>query len=38
LAPVARDYMTAVMALPAFEEWRAAAAAEPWVRPNSEVD
>jgi glutathione S-transferase len=38
LAPVARDYMTAVMALPAFEEWRAAAAAEPWVRPKSELD
>lgn len=34
----ARDYMEAVMALPAWEEWSAAAAREPWVLPQDEVD
>ncbi len=38
VAPAARAYMAAVMALPAWQEWRQAALAEPWVRPNSEVD
>ena len=31
-------YMAAMMALPAWEEWRSAAAAEPWVMPHNEVD
>jgi glutathione S-transferase len=34
----ARAYMAAVMALPAWGEWRAAALAEPWVLPEDEVD
>jgi glutathione S-transferase len=33
-----RTYMAAVMALPAWEEWRAAGAQEPWVLPHDEVD
>ncbi len=33
-----RAYMAAVMALPAWEEWRSAGAREPWVRPHNEVD
>jgi glutathione S-transferase len=36
--PVAGDYMKAVMALPAWTEWRAAAIEEPWVLPEDEVD
>ena len=35
---MARGYMDAVMALPAWGEWRAAALAEPWVLPEDEVD
>jgi glutathione S-transferase len=35
---VARTYMAAVQALPAFVEWKAAGAAEPWVLPEDEVD
>ncbi len=35
---VARDYMTAVMALPAWAEWRSAALQEPWVLPHDEID
>ena len=35
---VGRAYMTAVMALPAWEEWRAAGALEPWVLSHDEVD
>ena len=35
---VARAYVDAVMALPAWGEWRAAALAEPWVLPEDEVD
>jgi glutathione S-transferase len=35
---VARAYMDAVMALPAWREWRAAALAESWVLPEDEVD
>ena len=38
VGPVARGYMDAVMALPAWHEWRAAAVAEPWVLPEDEVD
>lgn len=38
IGPVAQAYMRAVMALPAWEEWRAAALAEPWVLPQDEVD
>ena len=38
VAPPARAYMAAVMALPAWREWRAAALAEPWVLPNNEID
>jgi glutathione S-transferase len=34
----ARAYMAAVMALPAWTEWRTAALAEPWVLPQDEVD
>jgi glutathione S-transferase len=35
---VARAYMDAVMALPAWGEWQAAALQEPWVLPEDEVD
>jgi glutathione S-transferase len=34
----ARAYVEAVMALPAWQEWRAAALKEPWVLPEDEVD
>ena len=33
---VARDYMAAVMALPAWSEWRTAGVKEPWVLPEDE--
>lgn len=33
-----RAYMNAVMALPAWAEWKAAALKEPWVLPEDEVD
>jgi glutathione S-transferase len=36
--PAARAYMEAILALPAFAEWRAGALAERWVLPQSEVD
>jgi glutathione S-transferase len=36
--PAARAYMDAVMALPAWAEWKAAALKEPWVLPEDEVD
>ncbi len=35
---VSRAYMAAVMRLPAWAEWCAAARAEPWVLPHDEVD
>ena len=35
---VARQYMGAVMVLPAWAEWKAAALAEPWVLAEDEVD
>jgi glutathione S-transferase len=38
VAEAARAYMDAVIALPAWGEWRAAALAEPWVLPEDEVD
>jgi glutathione S-transferase len=38
LGAVARAYMEAVMGLPAWGEWRAAALAEPWVLAEDEVD
>jgi len=38
VGPVARDYMKAIMALPAWAEWRSAALQEPWVLPHDEVD
>jgi glutathione S-transferase len=38
LGAVARAYADAVMALPAWNEWRAAALKEPWVLPEDEVD
>ena len=38
VGPVARAYMEAVMALPAWREWHTAALAEPWVLPEDEVD
>lgn len=34
----AREYMAAVMALPAWHEWRDAGLKEPWVLPEDEVD
>jgi glutathione S-transferase len=37
-SPAAQAYMRAVMALPAWAEWEAAARREPWVLPNDEVD
>jgi glutathione S-transferase len=38
VGPAARDYVEAVMALPAWAEWRAAAIKEPWLLPVNEVD
>jgi glutathione S-transferase len=38
VGPAARAYMEAVMTLPAWSEWRAAALKEPWVLPEVEVD
>jgi glutathione S-transferase len=35
---VARDYMDAVMALPAWREWQAAAVREPWVLAEDEIE
>jgi glutathione S-transferase len=35
---IARAYMQAVMALPAWVEWRAAALIEPWVMRQNEPD
>ena len=36
--PVSRDYMDAVLALPAYQAWLEAALKEPWVLPHDEVD
>jgi len=38
VSDTARAYMRAMMALPAWSEWRAAARREPWVLPHDEVD
>jgi glutathione S-transferase len=38
VSPLARGYMDAVMALPAWGEWRTAALQEPWVLAEDEVD
>jgi glutathione S-transferase len=38
VGPAARDYMAAVMALPAWAEWKAVALKEPWVLPHVELD
>jgi glutathione S-transferase len=38
VGPVAQRYMQAVMALPAWAEWRAAALVEPWIMPGNELD
>ena len=38
VSDAARAYMRAVMALPAWSEWRDAARREPWVLPHDEVD
>jgi glutathione S-transferase len=38
VSAVARAYMRAMMALPAWNEWREAARREPWVLPHDEVD
>ena len=38
IGPVALAYVAAVMALPAWAEWRASALQEPWVLPSDEVD
>ena len=35
---VTESYKTAMLALPAWAEWRAAALKEPWIMPNAEVD
>ncbi|MGX1742841.1 glutathione S-transferase family protein [Bosea sp. NPDC055353] len=36
--PVSQDYMQAILALPAYREWLAAALAEPWIVAQDEVD
>jgi glutathione S-transferase len=36
--PVSRDYMQAMLSLPAFQAWRAAALKEPWTLVHDEVD
>jgi glutathione S-transferase len=38
VSEAARGYMRAMMALPAWNEWREAARREPWVLPQDEVD
>ena len=38
VSAAARAYMGAVMALPAWAEWREAARREPWIFPHDEVD
>ena len=38
VSPAAHAYMHAVMALPAWAEWRRAARQEPWVLPHDELD
>jgi len=38
VGPASLAYMDAVMALPAWQEWRAAALKEPWILPASEPD
>ncbi len=38
VSAIARDYMRAVLALPACLEWRDAARREPWILPHDEVD
>jgi glutathione S-transferase len=38
VSPAVRSYMDAVMALPAWSEWRTAAVKEPWVLAEDEVD
>jgi glutathione S-transferase len=38
VGPTSRAYMAAVMGLPAWAEWCAAAQQEPWVLPSDEVD
>ena len=38
VSAVSRAYMDAVLSLPAWAEWRAAARREPWVLPHNEVD
>ena len=38
VSPVSRAYMEAVLALPAFGEWRAAALQEPWFYKEDEAE
>ena len=38
VGPTSRAYMTAIMGLPAYEEWQAAGRKEPWVLPEDEPD
>jgi glutathione S-transferase len=38
VGPESRAYMDAVVALPAYAEWKAAGVQEPWVMSNNEVD
>jgi len=36
--PVSQDYMQAILGLPAYREWLAAALAEPWIVAQDEMD
>lgn len=38
VGPVSQTYMTAMMQLPAWQEWRSAGVAEPWIMPGNELD
>jgi glutathione S-transferase len=38
VGPVVEAYKQAIMALPPWTEWRAAALKEPWIMANTEVD
>jgi glutathione S-transferase len=38
VSPASQTYMAVMMALPAWEEWRSAGVAEPWVMPGNELD
>jgi glutathione S-transferase len=38
VSATSRAYVDAVMALPAFQEWKAAGIKEPWIMPGNELD